>query len=198
MKEYFLLFLVFILALAIYWRWCQRSYSGASEDCARADVVKNLKSHPRSKTEARIISLLEEILHMKFPTVNPKWLCWKGKPMELDGYNEEAKLAIEVDGWWHHHWEPNKEEYTAYYERLVKDVAKDRLCKRRGVSLIRVDSKLPARHWRNYLLSRLHDVGAIPDEPAGYIPKQTYESFHNEEIEAQLGLAKDMEMALSL
>ncbi len=162
------------------------------------DILKDLRLHPRSKTEAKIITMLEEITHAKFPTVNPNWLCWKGKSLELDGYNAGLKLAIEVDGWWHHHWESDKESYKDYFERLIKDVVKNRLCKRKGVYLIRVDSKLPSRHWRTYLVSRLFDTGFIKEEPSGYIAKQHYESFRNEVLEAELGLLKDMEIALAL
>lgn len=161
-------------------------------------IIKDLAKHPRSKTEARIVSELEAITGEQFPTVNPSWLTWKGKSLELDGYSEKLKIAIEVDGWWHHHWETTKEPYEAYFERVMKDIVKNKLCKRRGVRLIRVDSKLPREHWRNYLLSRLYDIKFLKEEPAGYIKLQKYPSFRNEVIERELGLDREMAIVESL
>jgi hypothetical protein len=160
--------------------------------------VKDLKKHPRSKTESKIVCELEKITGEKFPTVNPSWLMWKGRTLELDGYNDKLKIAIEVDGWWHGHWESTKEPYKDYFERVVKDVVKTKICKRRGVYLIRVDSKLPSTHWRNYLLSRLYDAKWLKDEPLNYIKKQKYDTFRNDVIEKELGLDKEMAVAKAL
>jgi hypothetical protein len=102
-------------------------------------------------------------------------------------------LAIEVDGWWHHNWEPAVEPYEKYFDRLLKDIVKTKMCKQHGITLIRVDSILPRIHWRNYLLSRLYDTG-FKDKPHTYIDEQHYDSFRNEVLERELGLDKEMIM----
>jgi hypothetical protein len=193
----FICCVVFGLALA-YWYCSDVPPIVGGYSPTLKNVVKDLKKHPRSKTEHKIITELEKITGKKFPTVNPSWLTWKGRTLELDGYNEELKLAIEVDGWWHHHWESTKEPYEVYFERVIKDIVKTKLCKRKGVYLIRVDSKLPSAHWRNYLLSRLYDARFLKEEPLAYIRVQEFESFRNEVIEKELGLDKELQVAKNL
>lgn len=157
--------------------------------------IKNLEIHPRSRSEADAIKYLEEITHHKFPTAYPKWLVWKGKNLELDGYNDKLKLALEFSGPLHTKWNASRESYIKYFERLVRDIVKLRLCKRHGVNLIVIDASLPSRHWRNYLLSRLFDLGYIDTRPVEYIAEQTAVPFRNEQIERELGLDAEMKAA---
>lgn len=165
---------------------------------ARAIVYKDLTKHPRSKFEAAVIQMLESITGLEFPTAYPPWLTWRGHNLELDGYN--GKLAIEVSGPLHRKWTPTMESYPHYFNRIVRDVVKQRLCHKNGVTLITVDSALPREHWRNYLISRLYDAGAWPAHgsvgaaarPPGYISEQTFDVYRNDQIEAELGLATEM------
>ena len=150
------------------------------------DKIKDLTAYPRSKSEAGIIKVLEDIVGDKFPTVNPGWLVWKGKQLELDGYNEKHKLALEFSGPLHTKWFPEKEQYVEYFARIVRDVVKKRLCKKHGVGLIVVDSSLPRQHWSTYIKSRLHDLGFIEDKPSDYIQEQIAPVYRNQHIEAEL------------
>jgi hypothetical protein len=122
--------------------------------------VKDLQKHPRSKSEAAIIHVAENLTGKSFPTVYPSWLVWKGKGLELDGYSDDLKVAIEFSGPLHTKWDQNIESYINYYERIVRDLMKIRLCKKNNVDLIVVDSSLPQQHWKNYLLSRFADINA--------------------------------------
>lgn len=154
---------------------------------------KDLTKHPRSKSEAACIKILEDLTGKEFPTVNPSWLVWKGKTLELDGYNDELKLALEFSGPLHTKWNPRFEPYEQYYDRITKDVVKLRTCKRHKVNLIVIDMSLPRIHWRNYLMSRLHDIYFGP-APIIYIDRQIAVPDRNEQIEKELGL-KDYAMA---
>lgn len=155
------------------------------------DRIKNLITDPRSNTERNIIKILEKETGKKFPSIYPTWLKYKGKQLELDGYNKDLALAIEVDGPHHSKWDSNKESYIKYFHRLQKDKAKDHLCKANNVTLLRIDSRLPSEHWRDYLLSRLWDYKFVTTEPANYIKEQTFDKFRNEIIEMELGLKFD-------
>jgi hypothetical protein len=174
--------LILVVLLAIYLYMCiPRGYSGGK------DVVKNLKSHPRTKSDAAVISYFEEITGHSFPTVLPDWLVWNGKKLELDGYNEELNMAVEFSGPLHTKWFPQKENYKKYYNRLLNDAAKNKICKRRGINLITIDMSLPLHHWRTYILSRLYDVGVQP-KPVNYILEQTAKPFRNPQLEQELKL----------
>lgn len=155
--------------------------------------LKNLEKYPRSRSEAEVVRYLEEITGDAFPTAYPKWLIWKGKHLELDGFN--GKIALEFSGPLHTKWTPGFEQYIDYFERVVRDVVKRRLCKKHGVKLIVVDASLPARHWRNYILSRLFDIGVITSRPAVYLDEQVAIPYRNEQLEAELGITNEYDIA---
>jgi len=176
--------------------------------------VKDLAKHPRSKSEAEVIRFLEELTEKKFPTVYPGWLVWKGRELELDGYNESAGIGLEFSGPLHTKWNPAMEEYTSYFDRIVKDVVKIRVCRKNSVNLIVVDTSLPRMHWRNYIVSRLYDIHSIRGiteeshdvntimlnsvKPPNYINEQTAVPYRNAQIEAELGLEAEMTAALKI
>jgi hypothetical protein len=165
--------------------------SGARGRAAARDIVKDLKASPRTKSEAFVVQILEEITGLKFPTVNPSWLRWRGRTLELDGYNESARLAIEFSGPLHTKWTPSAESYLRYIQRVIRDMVKVKMCARNGVDLIVIDQTLPREHVRAYLESRLHDFGRR-ERPANYIPAQTVEPFRNPQLEAELGLGGEI------
>jgi hypothetical protein len=148
----------------------------------RKHIVKDLDKYPRSKSEKLIIDILENITAKKFPTVRPAWLVYNGSQLELDGYNEELKLAIEFSGPQHVKWTPGAEPYEKYYERIMRDVAKRDLCDREGVILIVVDSSLPRHHWRSYLKSRLYDAGILENMPPVYLEEQVVHPWRNDDL----------------
>ncbi len=157
--------------------------------------IKDLSKFPRSKSEASVIAFLEQTTGREFPTAYPDWLIWRGAHLELDGYNEELHLALEFSGPFHTKWTPKDEPYVKYFERVVRDVVKRRLCAKHGVKLIVVDCSLPRAHWHNYVLSRLHDVGYLEDRPVEYIAEQTAEPFRNDQLEQEMGLHAEMNAA---
>jgi hypothetical protein len=159
------------------------------------DRIKDLNAHPRTKSEAEVVKILEELTGEKFPTVYPRWLVWRGKRLELDGYSQKLKIALEFSGPLHTKWFPATEPYEKYFERIVRDVAKRKLCKRHGVKLIVIDMTLPRHHWKNYLRSRLHDIGFIKDKPIEYIDKQKAVPYRNPHIEQELDLERELDAA---
>lgn len=159
---------------------------------------KDLIAHPRSRSEATIIGFIKEITGEKFPTVNPSWLTWKGRTLELDGYNEGLGVAMEFSGPLHTKWTPSFEKYERYFNRIVRDVVKRRICKRRGVHFFVVDASLPSRHWRAYVASRFYDFGVIKERPGDYIDEQIVSPFRNKQIEKELGLDVEWNAAKQL
>lgn len=152
---------------------------------------KNLTENPRSKSEAEVIKILENITKRKFPTVYPDWLKLCGKSLELDGYNAELKLAVEFSGPLHTKWTPSLEPYEKYFERIVRDIAKKKLCADHGVGLIVLDFSLPSRHWTAYIKSRLYDLKYVENKPIDYIDEQIIKPYRNKHLEKELKLELD-------
>jgi hypothetical protein len=209
--------------------WSQRKQNNSSRKKQKADAkesssseairenprgllkVKNLSKYPRTKSEAAAIKIFEGIIDTEMPTVNPRWLVWKGRTLELDGYASQKKVALEFSGPLHTKWFPEKEPYEDYFERVIRDVVKKRLCKKNGVTLVTVDMSLPQHHWSNYIRSRLFDAkrydligidkledDGIPPTPHYYINEQNPEPFRNAQLEAELGMDKEYQRATRL
>lgn len=145
----------------------------------------------QSKSEAFALSELTRLIGAKFQTTNPSWLRWRnpftGKTscLELDGYNEKLKIALEFSGPLHTKWFPAVESYKEYLTRVLKDEAKKEICAKNGVCLIVLDMSLPRRHYRDYFASRLYDCGK-GTRPDNYIAEQTAEPYRNAQMDAQL------------
>jgi hypothetical protein len=144
--------------------------------------LKNLAKSPRTRSEKAVIDIFEKITGKKFPTVYPDWLKWKGRPMELDGYNDELKICVEFSGPLHTKFYPARESYAAYHERVEKDREKIRLCRENGVRLIVIDMSIPTRHLYAYINSRLADAGVV-ERPFNYIEEVVAVPYENPQME---------------
>lgn len=179
---YLLFFIILIFCVLVAINTKRRFIIGGSQK-----NIKDLTKHPRTKSESYAISILESITNEKFPTVNPDWLKFKGKNLELDGYNDKLKLALEFSGPLHTKWYPSKEPYEKYFERLCRDYAKKIICKRNKVNLIVLDMSLKRHNWRSYILSRMYDFG-MKEKPIMYIDEQVASPYRNPHIEKELHL----------
>ena len=91
--------------------------------------------------ERIVRAYFEQIFNKSFPTLRPAWLInpKTNKLLELDGFNEELKIAFEHQGSQHFnlktHMIKNKEklEYRKYLDSLKKE-----LCKNKNVILIEI------------------------------------------------------------
>lgn len=60
--------------------------------------------------------IFEQLFHRELITVRPRWLIGeKGKPLEIDGYNDDLKLGFEYQG---------KQHYNGLYKGRQTDVHK--------------------------------------------------------------------------
>ena len=71
----------------------------------------------------------------------PNWLrcSYSNRPLELDLYNEELKVAIEYNGKQHYEYTPyfHQNEET-FKKQLVRDEEKNRICEEMGINLITI------------------------------------------------------------
>lgn len=123
----------------------------------------------RSKLEARIVRILEDITGHSFDQAHPNWLREHNGPiLELDGFSQELGIALEVQGPGHIKPLPG-ESYAKYQKRVARDRVKRELCRAHSVHLITMDYRISLANVGLYLRSRLFDIGFLPEKPFGYI-----------------------------
>lgn len=114
------------------------------------------------KSEKMCRDIMEELLDIKFPKVRPNFL----QRLELDGYNEDEKIAFEYNGIQH-------DVYTLHYHRngpddLVKQQERDqkkyRLCKENDIKLVIIPHKYSfktPKKLREYIITELENLDLI-------------------------------------
>lgn len=82
---------------------------------------------------------LEAHFGVLFPKVWPSWLTRSdtGRPLQLDGYNDQLRLAFEYQGAQHYRFSPPFHRTLADFEgQLLRDREKSVVCYNQGVTLI--------------------------------------------------------------
>lgn len=116
--------------------WCPYCAKGSGEECVRI--------------------CFERIFRRKFPKV---WVDWmrsdSGRSLELDGFNAGMGVAFEHQGQHHyHHRGLFYRKAGQFQRRLALDKRKHRLCRQRGIRLV----KIPEVGWRFSLEELLPEV----------------------------------------
>lgn len=120
-------------------RWCP--------NCALERKARN------NTTENRVRIILETYFGFTLKTRRPDWnrYPWNNYayPLELDGYNEEFKLAFEYDGYQHNksanvHYVSKEKQVKFVALQKIRDYAKEQNCIREGITLIRIPA--PKQH----------------------------------------------------
>lgn len=110
-----------------------------------------------SKSEELARTTFEQLFGKKFPKKRPKWLRnSRGFQMELDGYNEELKLAFEYQGVQHYkqsHWGTNLKQ------RQADDRYKRELCEEMGVLLVELTYQADYRDFPTIIKNNLERLG---------------------------------------
>lgn len=129
-------------------------------------ILKKKKSGPKyNKHEEECRRIFQKLFGLKFKSVRPDWLKnpATNKNLELDGFNATIKtplgegLAFEYDGKQH-------AEYNAHFHRdgvdefkyqVQKDIWKDKVCKDRKVTLIRIPHFIVFSDLERYIKDKL-------------------------------------------
>ena len=130
---------------------------------------KSKKKKPgkkKFKGEEECRRILNKMFGVSFISVRPKWLknVATGRSLELDCYNETIRtpigtsLAIEFDGEQHSKYIPHfhKSGPQEFIYQARKDQLKDKICKERGVLLIRVPHNVAFHDLERYLRHELN------------------------------------------
>jgi hypothetical protein len=110
----------------------------------------------KSKSEEMARTVLEQISGLAFPKKRPVWLVYEGRRLELDGFNEQSKVAFEYQGQQHY---DTKGVYGGTKEQLERrkniDDTKRKLCTERGVYLIEIAYTVRPENFKEEILSEL-------------------------------------------
>jgi len=109
---------------------------GAYEAAIRRGILNSVCSHmkkpPESLGEQLVRKAFNHHFNKVFYKIKPDWLRnpKTGLRLELDGYNEELKIAFEVNGG--HHYSTIHQDVNIIKE---KDLYKEKICKNRRIKL---------------------------------------------------------------
>jgi hypothetical protein len=108
-----------------------------------------------NKKEKICRKIFENIYKVSFKKIRPKWLIYKKRPLELDGYNEELKIAFEYNGEQHYiptHLFHNKINLREIQKR---DKFKKQKCKEIGILLIIIPYYIKENNLESYIIEQL-------------------------------------------
>jgi len=111
-----------------------------------------------SKCEQACRKAIEEIYGKPFPTIRPNFLKnpETKRNLELDCYNAELKIAVEMNGEQHYKW-PNWTGMSR--ENFIKQVRRDqykiKTCDLNGIYLITVPYTIPNNKIKDYIIYHL-------------------------------------------
>lgn len=126
---------------------------------------KNVTKKKVWKKEEKCRQILEKIYNKTFPSVRPDFLKSPatGKNLELDCYNSEMKLALEYDGSQHSKYNPyfHRKGVSDFSYQVARDQWKDIICKKEGITLIRVPHWVIDYDLESYIRGKLKDHGKL-------------------------------------
>lgn len=103
--------------------------------------------------------IFEEMFETTFKKCRPRWLInpKTNKTLELDGYNENLKLAFEYDG--AYHYQSIKKSNLDKIQQ--KDKIKDKLCKEKNINLIRIPYTIKKENFQKYIINECEKSNII-------------------------------------
>lgn len=134
----------------------------------KKEEKKGKKGKYEGKFEKRCRVIFEDLFNVKFISVNPKWLINKitGHALELDGYNEPLNLAFEYDGEQHlkrvDRFQKNDKQFQY---QVLKDTMKTKMCREKGVDLIRIPPYITYDDLESYIIDELTRINRWPRLP---------------------------------
>ena len=143
----------------------------APRDAAPRDAAPR-DAAPRWTREGKCREIFNRIYGVNFESVRPGWLRnpATGKNLELDGYNDTIRtpmgmgLAFECDGEQHSRYVPyfHSQGPKEFVYQHKKDNWKDKVCRERGVMLLRIPYFVVPDELETYIRTRLEELRIVP------------------------------------
>jgi len=130
------------------------------DDYRRTFLTSPVDKRQTSISEELVREIFQNYFQKSFVKIRPDWLTYKnGAPLELDGYNEELKLAFEYNGIQHYQFPSIYiKNYEEFQEQQARDKFKVEACRKNGIKLIVVPYSIKPYYMRNYLVNMLQNV----------------------------------------
>lgn len=141
-------FLIYIIYSGIEpWRFI-------TDDYQKTFMASPIDKRTTSVSEEFVREIFQNYFQKPFVKSRPSWL--RGGTLELDGYNEELRIAFEYNGIQHYQF-PNY--YMKTYEEFQRQQANDQYkieeCKNNNVKLIVIPYSIKPAYIRRYVLDQL-------------------------------------------
>jgi hypothetical protein len=115
-----------------------------------------------SKSEAECKVILEKLFGKEFNKIRPAFLKndVTGKNLELDLYNPELKLCIEVNGKQHYQYTPYfHTSKDSFYNQRYRDEMKKTKCRENGINYIEIPYNIKLSELEKYIKIKCKDFG---------------------------------------
>lgn len=124
------------------------------------------------KREEKCREIFERIYNVKFKSIRPDWLKnpATNRALEIDGFNDSIKtqigtgLGFECDGEQHSRYTPHfhGQNPRQFVYQTKKDSWKDKICRERGIVLVRIPYNVVMDDLERYITMRLRDLHVLP------------------------------------
>lgn len=117
------------------------------------------------KRERITREIVETLFQKPFPSVRPSWLVnpETGRCLEIDCYNEELQLGIEVSGSQHYQQEDHfhKGDRDQFLKQVYRDRIKKEMISAQGIDLIVVPYTIRTDDLPSYIYEKLQTLGRV-------------------------------------
>lgn len=140
MKGWILLVVIVILIILLILAWRKETIEQDVKWTGPVKIKRKAKKSRMPNTrEEKCRDILESLTGHPFPTDRPWWLTnpKTGRRLELDGYNENLRMAFEYNGKQHYVFPNSYHKTEEEFKRQVeRDRFKEEQCRKRGVNLL--------------------------------------------------------------
>jgi len=115
----------------------------------------------KGKRESHVRHILQNIFQKPFASTRPSWLKnpKTKRKLEIDCYNAELRIAVEVDGEQHSHYLPHfHKTYANFLKQQERDLMKSKMILDRGLRLIRVPYSVPNNDLEKFIMTELNKI----------------------------------------
>lgn len=155
-----------IISLFIFWYFNDKKgtyFNDVSLNNFTPKIPPQCRRGPKeSKGESKCREVLEKLFAKPFPNTRPEFLknLSTGKNMEIDCYNEELGIALEMQGIQHYKFSPwfhkSKQDFL---DQQYRDKMKRQICEERGLIFIEVPYTVKHENIENFIKIKLEKYG---------------------------------------